>query len=139
MNSSINKILVTDWMWHLSRVLITFMFWITGIRFILNFHGAVMLVTSFGLHPIIPIALLTLVTVLVGSFFILIDRYVWLGSGILGVFTFLTILLVHDFWNLKGLDAQLALAEAESHITIIGALITVAILSSLRLKMKGRS
>ncbi|EPP22590.1 hypothetical protein L910_4767 [Vibrio fluvialis PG41] len=50
----------------------------------------------------------------------------------LSVFTFLTIILVHDFWNMSGIEALNAKLESEEHLTVIGGMIVVSILSVIR-------
>lgn len=119
-------------LWLLSRLLVTFMFWFAGIGFLLDFAGAQQAMAMAGLTPLWLIAGLTIFVQLVGSVLIIADRLVWLGAGMLGVFTLLTIPLVHDFWNMTGAEAMQARLEAEEHVTVIGGLIAVSILSHLR-------
>ena len=53
----------------------------------------------------------------------------WLGAGALAVFTLLTIPLVHHFWSMPEPKATQAFHTATEHITVVGALMLVAILS----------
>ncbi|WP_447413254.1 DoxX family membrane protein, partial [Clostridium perfringens] len=55
-----------------------------------------------GLQPALPIVIATLVTEFVGSALVLADRYVWLGAGWLGVFTLLSTLIAHRYWEFTG-------------------------------------
>jgi len=125
-------ILRSTWLWALSRVLITFMYWYAAFGFVLNFSGAEADVGLTGLRPRWLIAGLTIAVQLAGSALIIFDRAVWLGAGMLATFTLLTIPLDHDFWNMTGLAATQARLESEEHLTVIGGLIIVSILSFLR-------
>jgi transmembrane protein len=51
------------------------------------------------------------------------------GAGTLAVFTALTIFVVHRFWALPQPRATIAFYTATEHVTVIGALAIVAILS----------
>jgi transmembrane protein len=70
-----------------------------------------------------------LLTQLVGSALIIANRWTWLGAGALGVFTALTIPVVHHFWRLDGERAIVAFHTATEHVGMIGALVLVAALS----------
>ena len=64
-----------------------------------------------------------------GSLLIIFNRWTWLGAGALAIFTALTIPLVHHFWSMQGPDAIKAFHTATEHVTVIGALMIVSILS----------
>lgn len=126
------KILESEALWHVSRLLITFMYWYAGLGFLFDFTGAQATMGDFGFHPAWLVAALTLGTQLIGSALIIADRYVWFGAGMLGVFTLLTIPLTHDFWNMTGLEAVQAKLESEEHLSVVGGLVIVSILSHIR-------
>jgi transmembrane protein len=130
-------ILRSAWLWHLARVLITFMYWIAAFRFVFDFSGAQATVAVIGIQPTWLIAVLTIAVLLIGSALVIADRAVWLGAGMLGVFTLLTILLVHHFWNMTGPAATLAMQESEEHLSMIGGLIIVSIHSLFRKERGG--
>ncbi|MBY7831728.1 DoxX family protein [Vibrio fluvialis] len=132
MNNVIRNLLISDPLWLFSRLLVTFVFWYDAAGLIVNFNGTKAMMAGFGFHPETLYALLTIVVELIGCLFILFDRYVWLGAGMLSVFTFLTIILVHDFWNMSGIEALNAKLESEEHLTVIGGMIVVSILSVIR-------
>lgn len=134
----VSDTLESGWLWLLSRLLVTFMFWFAGIGFLLDFAGAQQAMAMVGLTPLWLIAGLTIFVQLVGSALIIVDRLVWLGAGMLGVFTLLTIPLAHDFWNMTGVEAIQARLESEEHVTVIGGLIAVSILSHLRRQWAAR-
>ena len=125
-------ILRSPWLWHFSRVLITFMYWYAAFGFMINFSGAEADMTMTGLRPRWLVAGLTIAVQLTGSGLIILNRAVWLGAGMLATFTLLTIPLDHAFWNMTGLAATQARLESEEHLTVIGGLIAVSILSFLR-------
>ncbi len=132
----IDDILKSDWLWHLSRVIITFMYWYAGIGFALNFGGAQQAMASTGIQPLWFVAALTILVEVGGSLLIIFDRLVWLGAGALGVFTLLTIPLVHHFWNMAEPAATSARLESEEHLTVVGGLIILSILSVVRREWK---
>lgn len=128
----IDTTLRSDWLWLLSRLLVTFMFWYAGIGFALNFQGAQQVMGSVGIQPLWLVAALTILVELGGSILVLVDRMVWLGAGAMGVFTVLTIPLVHHFWTMTGAQAMQAQLESEEHLTVVGGLIGISILSAVR-------
>lgn len=134
----IDDILKSDWLWHASRIIITFMYWYAGIGFALDFQGAQQAMASAGIQPLWLVAALTILVEIGGSLLIIFDRLVWLGAGALGVFTVLTIPLVHHFWTMTGGQAISARLESEEHLTVIGGLIAVSILSAVRREWKVR-
>ncbi len=111
------------------RVLLTFPFWASGIAKLVDFPGGVAEMRHFGLEPAPLFNILTLVVQLSGSALIIADRLTWLGAGALGVFTFLTIILVHHFWSLSGEEAVVALHIVTEHVGMIGALVLVSVMS----------
>jgi transmembrane protein len=129
-------ILESDWLWHLSRIIITFMYWYAGLGFLFNFTEAQTTMAMAGIEPLWLVAALTILVELGGSLLIILDRYVWFGAGVLGVFTLLTIPLVHHFWNMEGAAAVQAKLESEEHLSVIGGLIIVSILSPIRKEWK---
>lgn len=132
MNNFIRNLLMSDPLWLLSRLLVTFVFWYDAVGFIINFNDTKAMMSGFGFHPETLYAILTIAVEVIGCLFILFDRYVWLGAGMLSVFTLLTIILVHDFWNMSGVEALNAKLESEEHLTVIGGMILVSILSVVR-------
>jgi transmembrane protein len=91
---------------------------------------------SLGIQPVWLVSLLTIAVELIGSILILSDRAVWLGAGMLGVFTLLTIPLTHHFWTMSGPEAAQAMIESEEHVTVLGGLVGIAILSYVRQQLR---
>ena len=134
----VNAILESDVLWFLARVLITFMYWFAGLGFALDPSGAQAMMGGLSLQPAWLVAVGTIGVQLLGSALIVFDRLVWLGAGMLGVFTLLTIPLVHAFWTMPEPQATQARLESEEHLTVIGGLIVVSILSHIRREWKAR-
>ena len=118
----------------LARVLLTTPFWASGLAKLLDFAGGVGEMQHFGLGPAWLFNVLTIIVQLGGSALIIANRWTWLGAGALGVFTFLTIFIVHHFWLLEDESAVHALHTATEHVGMIGALILV---SALALRPRG--
>jgi transmembrane protein len=112
-----------------ARVLLTFPFWGSGLAKLIDFSGGTAEMAMFGLHPPAAINSAVALTQLAGSALIITNRAAWLGAGALGVFTVLTIPLVHHFWSLEGERGIVAFHTATEHVGMIGGLILAAILS----------
>lgn len=133
----ISDILESEALWIIARIMGTFFYWFAGIGFLLNFDSAVGAVTAFGLSPVVPIAALTIAVQLLGSALVILDRLVWLGAGMLGTFTIGTLFLVHDFWNMEpGPERQQHYLESQEHVTVLGGLIAISILSHMRRRFR---
>lgn len=127
----VGNILDQHWLLVWGRVVITFMFWFAGFGFLLDFPGAVAMVRGFGLEPAALLAGLMIFVLLVGSALVIEGRLVWLGAGMLAVFTLATIPLIHHFWTMNGQAATQARLESEEHLTVIGGLVLASILAHL--------
>lgn len=129
MPTLILKLLDQTWFMVLARVVLTFAFWGSGLSKLIDFQAGVAEMTQLGFsHPVL-INVLTFTTQLIGSALIIVNRWTWLGAGMLAVFTALTIPLVHNFWAMKGEEAIAHFHVAGEHVTVIGGLILVSILS----------
>jgi transmembrane protein len=113
-----------------ARVILTFPFWGSGLDKLINFSGGVAEMRQFGLEPAVLFNIAVFTTQILGSALIIFGRYVWLGAGALGIFTALTIPLVHRFWTMQGPEALHAFHTAAEHVGTIGGLITVSILAA---------
>jgi transmembrane protein len=112
-----------------ARILLCFPFWGSGLAKLIDFQGGMAEMAMFGLNPPALFNIATIVVQLGGSALVIFNRWTWLGAGALGVFTGLTILLVHRFWALEGERGLVAFHTATEHVGMIGALVIVAILS----------
>ncbi|MBX3539970.1 MAG: DoxX family protein [Chelatococcus sp.] len=127
--SIINAILSSRITETVARVILTFPFWGSGLAKLIDFRGGVAEMEMFGLTPGWLFNIATIIVQLGGSALIIARRHTWLGAGALGVFTALTIPIVHHFWSLEGERAIVAFHTAGEHVGMIGALIIVSILA----------
>ena len=111
----------------LMRVVLTFPYWASGLAKLVDFAGARAEMGMFGLHPTAPFAVAVILTQLIGSALVIHGRHAWLGAGALGVFTLLTIPLVHAFWTLSGPEGIKAFHTAVEHVGMCGGLALAAI------------
>ncbi|KAA0968434.1 DoxX family protein [Aureimonas fodinaquatilis] len=115
----------------LARIVLTFPFWASGLAKLFDFTGTVNEMALFGLYPPEAIGISVIVVQLVGSALIILNRLTWLGAGALGIFTALTIPLVHHFWSITDEPAKtIAFHTAMEHIGMIGGLLVVAVLAA---------
>lgn len=131
----LEKILLSKGMWLFSRLMITFLFWITAINWIMNFNEAKSAVELVDLFPTGFWGWFLIVFYICGSFMIIADRMMWLGAGALLIFVFLTILCVHHWWSMNGAQEVSAWNEVKEHITVMGGMIVVSIASLLRRRL----
>ncbi|MCJ8148142.1 DoxX family protein [Shinella sp. H4-D48] len=109
-----------------ARLVLTSMFWLSGIAKLADFNGGVAEMAHFGLEPPALFNIATAVVQLVGSALIIANRWTWLGAGMLAVFTALTIPLAHNFWTMEEPMRTVEFYIVMEHITVIGALMVVA-------------
>jgi transmembrane protein len=129
----ITKLLRTPVMAWLARILLTSPFWTSGLSKLFLFDDGVAEMARVGLEPAAGFNIATIFVQLTGSALIIVNRAAWLGAGALGVFTGLTILLVHRFWAIAEEPFRtIALHVSSEHVGMIGGLLAVAILSARR-------
>ena len=116
----------------LASSLLTFPFWRSGLAKLIFFEAGVSGIWQFGVEPAVPVDIAVITVQLVGSMLIVTDRLVWLGAGMLGVFTLLTIPMAHHFWNLQAGVAASSFNTAMEHLGMVGGLLGAAMLSALR-------
>jgi len=114
---------------RVALVILTFCFWGAGLAKLLDFPAAVAEYAAFGIQPAAPLVVLSIATLLGGSALLVAGIKPWLGAGALGVFTALTIPLVHHFWTMEGEAAMAHFHTATEHVTVIGGLMVAAVLS----------
>ena len=135
----VDNILDRHWLLVAGRVAITFMYWFAGIGFLLNFPAAVEMMHGYGLEPAAWIAAVMIAVLLAGSALVIEGRLVWLGAGMLGVFTLSTIPTIHHFWTMAGSAAVENRLESEEHLTVIGGLVLASILAHLENRRRFRA
>lgn len=129
----IQRLLRARWMYHAGALVLTSMFWGSGIGKALDFAATVGNMAHFGLYPPVLFAVLTIVVQL-GASLLLISghRFAWLGAGALAVFTLATIPVALRFWEMQGPAAFMTKMTVLEHITVVGALAVAAVAAELR-------
>ena len=140
----IQKILFSRAMWLIVRCLIALLFISSGFAKLLDVEGSFAEMRAANLDPVWFYNYASAFILLLGSYFVLFNRKVWLGALILSVFLLLTIVIVHQFWNMSAEAAKLSLYFALEHLAVIGGLILAAMVSVYRqhlpeLAMGGKS
>lgn len=118
--------------WFLARLALVGAYLLGGAAKLGDWPAAVAEQAHFGLHPPALWAALTIAVELLGSLLILLDRAVWLGAGMLGVFTVLAAIVANDFWTMAGPDRFMATNAFFEHLGLAGGFVLVALLSGLR-------
>lgn len=93
-----------------------------------DFPGAVAEQAHFGLHPPAAWAMATLLTEGAGAILVMTRRWVWLGAGILGVFTVLAAIIANAFWTLPpGPERFMATNAFFEHLGLAGGFALAAL------------
>jgi uncharacterized membrane protein YphA (DoxX/SURF4 family) len=101
-----------------------------GVVKALDFPGAIAEQAHFGLQPPALFAVVTIAVELVGSALVMTRRWVWLGAGMLGVFTGLAAITANAFWAMPdGHDRFMASNAFFEHLGLIGGFVLVALLA----------
>ncbi|EPS1291985.1 DoxX family membrane protein [Providencia stuartii] len=130
--SVIAKILESNTLWIIARLLILILFISSGLAKVFDYENSLAEMRAAGLHPDWFFNIASAFVLLVGSLLVLFNRLLWLGTGALAVFLFLTIVIVHTFWSYTGEEAKLAMFWAIEHTSVIGGLMAVAIAGHFR-------
>jgi uncharacterized membrane protein YphA (DoxX/SURF4 family) len=86
----------------------------------------------FGMNPPQLWAALTIAIELVGPILILSGRLVWLGAGMLGVFTLLAAFTANAFWTMPaGQERFMATNAFFEHLGLIGGFVLAALVAEL--------
>jgi uncharacterized membrane protein YphA (DoxX/SURF4 family) len=94
-----------------------------------DFPGAVAEQAHFGMTPPAFWAALTIAVEIIGPLLILTRRWLWLGAGMLGVFTLLAAFKANAFWTMAaGHDRFMATNAFVEHIGLVGGFVLVALL-----------
>ncbi|MGB3812487.1 MAG: DoxX family protein [Shinella sp.] len=126
MTSLIESITGSSVFGFVARLVLTSMFWLSGIAKLADFNAGVGEMVHFGLEPPALFNIATAITQIVGSALIVANRWTWLGAGMLAVFTALTIPIAHSFWTMQEPMRTIEFHIVMEHITVIGALMVVA-------------
>jgi uncharacterized membrane protein YphA (DoxX/SURF4 family) len=119
--------------------MLTLLFIVAAIVEIADFKAAVAAQAHFGLYPPVFWAVLTIIVQITGSAIIISGRRMWLGAGILAVFTAATNVIVHRFWEFSGQAKFESRNEFFEHLGLVGGFVLVAILAEERRRLRGRA
>jgi uncharacterized membrane protein YphA (DoxX/SURF4 family) len=115
--------------WLIARFALVAMFLASGLTKIVNFSGGVAEMAEAGLPAPPVMAVLSILVELNGSVLVLINRWVWLGVGMLGVFTAIGAVTAHAYWKVSGPARKDAIAVFLMHFGLIAAFVLDALLS----------
>jgi uncharacterized membrane protein YphA (DoxX/SURF4 family) len=121
----VDAVLDWRWTWLAARIALSGPYIVGALMS--DLRSAALEQEHFGLHPGLPWALLTIAVEISGPLMIISGRFVWLGAGMLGVFTGLANLLANSFWEMTG-DARFAATNGFfEHIALIAGFVLAAL------------
>ncbi len=113
--------------WFLARLALVGAYLLGGIVKLADWPAAVAEQTHFGMTPPAVWAAVTIAVELIGPLLILSGRLVWLGAGMLGVFTLLAAITANAFWTMPAGAMRFAATNAFfEHLGLIGGFVLVA-------------
>ncbi len=113
--------------WFLARLALVGAYLLGGIVKLADWPAAVAEQMHFGMTPPAVWAAVTIAVELIGPLLILSGRLVWLGAGMLGVFTLLAAITANAFWTMPAGAMRFAATNAFfEHLGLIGGFILVA-------------
>jgi len=125
---------ILDWRWtgFLARLALVGAYLLGGIVKASDWTAAVAEQAHFGMSPPALWAALTIAVEIVGPLLILSGRLVWLGAGMLGVFTLFAAITANAFWAMPaGQERFMATNAFFEHLGLIGGLILVAMVAAM--------
>lgn len=125
----VRDILEWPWTWPVARFALVVTFLASGLSKIANFSGGVAEMAEAGMPAPVAMALLSIFVELTGSVLVLVGRWVWLGAGMLGVFTAIGAVTAHAFWKVSGPARKEAIAVFLMHFGLIAAFVLDALLA----------
>ncbi|SEJ90109.1 Uncharacterized membrane protein YphA, DoxX/SURF4 family [Sphingobium sp. AP50] len=123
---------ILDWKptWFIARLLLVGAYLLGGIVKLSDWSAAVAEQAHFGMSPPALWAALTIALELIGPLLILSGRLIWLGAGMLGVFTLLAAFTANAFWTMPiGQDRFMATNAFFEHLGLIGGFILAALVA----------
>jgi uncharacterized membrane protein YphA (DoxX/SURF4 family) len=125
----VQAILEWQWTWPIARFALIVNYLVSGLSKIANFRGGVAEMAQAGMPAPVVVALLSIFVELGGSALVLIGRWVWLGAGMLGVFTAIGAVTAHAFWKVSGRARVDATAVFFMHLGLIAAFVLCALVA----------
>lgn len=113
--------------WFLARLALVGAYLLGGVVKLADWPAAVAEQAHFGMMPPAFWAAVTIAVELTGPLLILSGRLVWLGAGMLGVFTLLAAITANAFWTMPAGAMRFAATNAFfEHLGLIGGFVLVA-------------
>jgi uncharacterized membrane protein YphA (DoxX/SURF4 family) len=125
---------VLGWRWtgFLARLALVGAYLLGGIVKASDWTAAVAEQAHFGMHPPTLWAALTIAIEIVGPLLILSGRFVWLGAGMLGVFTLFAAITANPFWAMPaGQERFMATNAFFEHLGLIGGFVLAALVAEM--------
>jgi uncharacterized membrane protein YphA (DoxX/SURF4 family) len=114
----------------LARLALVGAYLLGGIVKLADWPGAVAEQAHFGLAPPALWAAVTIAVELIGPLLILSGQLVWLGAGMLGVFTLLAAITANAFWTMPAGAERFAATNAFfEHLGLIGGFVLAALVA----------
>jgi len=123
---------ILDWRptWFLARLALVGAYVLGGIVKLTDWPAALAEQAHFGMTPPALWAALTIGIELAGSILVLSGRFVWLGAGMLGVFTLLAAFTANAFWAMPaGQERFMATNAFFEHVGLVGGFVLVALVA----------
>lgn len=126
----VETILAWSWTGFVARLLLVGAYLQGAVVKATDWPAAVAEQMHFGMSPPAAWAATTIAVEIIGSLLVLSGRLVWLGAGMLGVFTVLAALTVNAFWAMPaGQERFMATNAFFEHLGLVGGFILAALLS----------
>ncbi len=133
---------VLDWppIWFLARLMLVGAYLLGGVVKLTDWSGAVAEQAHFGMNPPALWAALTIAIELVGPLLILSGRLIWLGAGMLGVFTLLAAFTANAFWSMPAGPERFGATNAFfEHLGLVGGFVLAAMIAAYHQRTKRAS
>lgn len=125
----VDAILDWRWTWLLARLALVGAYLLGALVKLGDWPSAVAEQAHFGMRPPALWAAATIAVELVGPILILAGRFVWLGAGMLGVFTVLAAITANPFWALSGSERFAATNAFFEHLGLTGGFVLAALVA----------
>lgn len=133
---------VLDWppIWFLARLMLVGAYLLGGVVKLTDWPGAVAEQAHFGMNPPALWAALTIAIELIGPLLVLSGRLIWLGAGMLGVFTLLAAFTAIAFWSMPAGPERFGATNAFfEHLGLVGGFVLAAMIGAYHQRTKRAS
>jgi uncharacterized membrane protein YphA (DoxX/SURF4 family) len=129
---------ILEWRWTslLARLALVGAYLLGAVVKLSDWPAAVAEQAHFGMHPPAFWAAVTIAVEIIGPVLILSGRFLWLGAGMLGVFTVFAAAAANAFWTMPpGHGRFMATNAFFEHLGLVGGFVLAAIVAKARTKM----